>query len=101
MKVGENGITEQNVKWMKLTVIPLNFKYCTGWTKPICVPMDGRLSDNQRCALGEIARTVDDNILSADRLPSFSQARGSLQSKRYTTTQGTRSNTWKSFVLIK
>ena len=47
------------------------------------MPIELQLSDNQRRALEEMARTVDDNIVGADRIPSFNQARDSLASKRF------------------
>ena len=81
--VGEQGVTEQNVDWLKLTVTLLSFKYCIGWTKPICVPMDCQLSENQKLSIQEMARTVNDNILSADQLPTTGRACEALQSKRY------------------
>ena len=45
--------------------------------------MDTRLSANQCAAVQEVARTVDDNILDADILPTLSEAKAALQSKRY------------------
>ena len=84
VKVGENGVTDANFQWVVLSLVALNFHYYTGWTgKPICVPMDTKLSENQRKAIAEIAQVINRNILSADRIPTLVEARASLQSKRY------------------
>lgn len=82
VEVGHHGVTEANEGWVKITIIILNF-HCAGWSKPICVPMDTRLSDNQRGAIREVAQVVDQNILSAKLLPSFGDAKKKLQSKKY------------------
>ena len=83
VRPGQHGVTEQNLEWVQLSLSLINFNYCTGWSKPICVPMDTRLSANQCAALHEVARTVDDNILDADILPTLSEAKAALQSKKY------------------
>ena len=83
LKVGEDGTTVQNIDWMRLTVALLDFNYCTGWTKAICVPIDPQLSENQRRAIQEMARTVDDNIIGAEPVASVSQERDLLASKRF------------------
>ena len=61
----------------------IDYNYCTAWTKPICVPMDSKLSPNQALAVAEVARTIDSNIISADEVPTLGEARASLQSKKY------------------
>lgn len=83
VEIGRHGVTSQNVDWVKLTLIVLNFYYCAGWAKPICVPMDTRLSDNQRGALREIAHVIDSNIISAKLIPTLAEAKKALESKRY------------------
>lgn len=45
--------------------------------------MDCQLSENQKLSIQEMARTVNDNILSADQLPTTGRACEALQSKRY------------------
>ena len=86
IKAGENGVTEGSLEWVQLSFTMLNFNYCiycTGWTKAICVPIDMRLTPNQKGAIAEVAATVEANILGADVLPSLGEAREALQSKRY------------------
>jgi len=83
VKAGECGVSERNQDWVKLMFVLINFNYCTGWTTPICVPMDGQLSPNQRLAIEEVAKTVDDNVLSADPVPSYGEAKAALQSKKF------------------
>ena len=51
LKVGENGVTAKNLWWVTLTLMVVNFHYCTGWTRPCCVPMDVKLSANQKKAI--------------------------------------------------
>jgi len=80
--VGENGVTDQNVEWLKLTITVLDYNNCTGWTRPICVPMDCQLSENQKLSIQELARTVNDNILSADLLPTMGRAREDLVAEK-------------------
>ena len=83
IKVGENGVTDANLEWTQLMFTLIDYNYCTAWTKPICVPMDSKLSPNQALAVAEVARTVDSNIISADEVPTLGEARASLQSKKY------------------
>jgi hypothetical protein len=45
--------------------------------------MDCQLSENQKLSIQEMARTVNDNILSAAQLPTTGRACEALQSKRY------------------
>ena len=84
IEVGKHGVTRNNVDWMKLTVTVLNYHYCAAWTgKPICVPMDVNLTHNQRAAIRELTDAINENILSADLMPSLADAKSSLQSKKY------------------
>ena len=84
IKVGENKVTEGNIHWVRLTLCMMNFHYCAGWSKrPICVPMDTRLSPNQKVAVKELAITLNDNVVIADPLPSMAEAKKSLQSKKF------------------
>ena len=71
IKAGENGGSAENLEWVQLTFSMLNFNYCTGWTKAICVPMDTRLSANQKAAISEVASTIDANIVGTEVLPSL------------------------------
>ena len=32
------GVTEGNEVWIKAILYIINFYYCVGWSKPICVP---------------------------------------------------------------
>ena len=51
--------------------------------KPICVPMESKLTDNQRAAIKRIAQVVSTNILSADPVGTFGEARAALSSKKF------------------
>ena len=83
VKVGRNGVTEETEQWVKATLCVLNFHYCTGWTKAICVPMDTRLGSNQKRSLEALSRTVAGNMCSARQTPPFSEAKRTLDSKRF------------------
>lgn len=83
IKPGSNGITAQNIDWVKLCASLLNFNYCTGWTRPICVPMDMQLSENQCVAVAQLARVTDANVISAKELPGFAALKESLNSKKF------------------
>lgn len=83
VKAGECGVSLQSQEWVKLMFTLINFNYCTGWTKPICVPMDTQLSPNQKLAIAEVAKAVEDNILCADLVPTYGEAKASLQSKKF------------------
>ena len=76
-------MTRGNQEWVQLSICILNFYYCTGWAKAICVPMDARLSENQKAAVRGLAETVEENVLSARKLPPFREAKRALESKRF------------------
>ena len=78
-----DGITDNNIDWVKAMVAVIDFQYCTGWAKPICVPVRDTLSACQRAALTQLGATVDANILSADSLLPFADCDKLLSSKRY------------------
>ena len=61
----------------------LDFYYCCGWTKPICVPIDPRLTPNQEVAIEILAQTIDRNIMVADPLPPTPKVKEMLNSKRF------------------
>ena len=83
LKVGENGVTAKNLWWVTLTLMVVNFHYCTGWTRPCCVPMDVKLSANQKKAIAAMAEVVDRNVATGDELPTLAEAKNLLASKRY------------------
>ena len=83
VRAGECGVSLQSQEWVRLMFTLINFNYCTGWTKPICVPMDTQLSPNQKLAIAEVAKAIDDNVLCADPVPTYGEAKAALQSKKF------------------
>ena len=83
IREGHCGVTSRNVWWVSLTLMVVNFHYCTGWSKPCCVPMDLKLSPNQKKAIAAIAEVVDRNLATEDELPTLAEAKNLLASKRY------------------
>ena len=77
------GISNEVAPWLQAIFTVLNYNYCTGWTRPICVPMEGGLTENQMEALLAAAKTVTTNVLSSDALGSWGDARKLLASKRF------------------
>ena len=77
------GVTDNNIDWVKAMVAVIDFQYCTGWAKPICVPVPDALSLCQKAAITELAGVVDSNILSADTLLPFADCDRLLSSKKY------------------
>lgn len=78
------GVTAANVYWVWFITVILNFNYyCAGWSKPVCVPMEDKLTSNQAEALRQLGELVDNNILSVDPLGSLGQARELLASKKF------------------
>ena len=77
------GVTDNNIDWVKALVAVIDFQYCTGWAKPICVPVPDALSLCQKAAITELAGVVDSNILSADTLLPFADCDRLLSSKKY------------------
>ena len=77
------GVTDKNLGWVWALVVIHNYNYCTGWQKPVCVPFADAMSSNQRCAVTELAKSVDANIMSGDKLGSFGEAKKLLSSKKY------------------
>ena len=80
---GSDGITRRNVWWVKLTLMAVNFHYCTGWTKPCCIPMDLKLTPNQRRAIQAIAEVADRTLVTDAEIPTLAEAKVLLASKRY------------------
>ena len=78
-----DGVTASNVYWVWFITVILNFNYCAGWSKPVCVPMEDKLTSNQAEALRQLGELVDTNILSAEPLGSLGQARELLASKKF------------------
>ena len=77
------GVTDKNLGWVWALVVVHNFNYCTGWQKPVCVPFSDSISSNQKNAITEIARSVDANIMSGDKLGTLGEAKKLLTSKKY------------------
>eukprot|EP00438_Fugacium_kawagutii_P015911 Skav211119 [mRNA] locus=scaffold2659:123518:130322:- [translate_table: standard] len=78
-----SGVTESNIDWVKLVIVCVDFHYCVGWSKPICVPFKLELSENQRAAVSHLAETIGDNIICADGLPTLGECDKLLASKKF------------------
>lgn len=76
-------VTDDNIDWLKVLISTINFQYCTGWAKPICVPAKDNLSSLQRDAISRMARVVDSNILTSEQLLPFGECDKLLNSKKY------------------
>eukprot|EP00438_Fugacium_kawagutii_P000030 Skav208216 [mRNA] locus=scaffold3686:21970:30201:- [translate_table: standard] len=77
------GVTDLNISWVKVICWSINFQYCTGWSKPICVPFKPGLSGAQVKAIEMIAETVGHNVLGIEQLATYGEADALLSSKRY------------------
>ena len=77
------GVTDNNLCWIWALVVVHNFNYCTGWQKPICVPFADSLSSNQRDAISSLAKIVDSNVMSGEKLGTLGAAKKLLASKKY------------------
>eukprot|EP00435_Cladocopium_sp_Y103_P054971 s63_g18.t1 len=78
-----DGVDDNNIDWVKVVICCINFHYCTGWAKPICVPIPDALSDLQKHAISKLASSVASNILTADQLLPFAECDNLLASKKY------------------
>ena len=83
LKPGSYGITVNNVHWVQLAIYALNFCYCCGWSKPICVPIAGGLTRNQEKAVSLLAQQMDRTMMKAETLPKMGKLSESLNSKRF------------------
>eukprot|EP00438_Fugacium_kawagutii_P012793 Skav211673 [mRNA] locus=scaffold216:126980:131499:+ [translate_table: standard] len=77
------GVTPNNIDWVKLMIVCIDFHYCVGWSKPICTPFGISLSKRQESAISGLARTVTNNIVSAEPLPSLGECDKLLSSKKF------------------
>ena len=77
------GIDDNNLHWVCLLVVVLNFTYCAGWGKPIAVPIEPVLTANQVKALKSLGEAVTVNVISADPVGTLGQVTELLASKRY------------------
>ena len=82
VEIGMAGVTAENIHWLKVTLCCLNFHYCAAWAKPICVPMDGKVSENQKVAIQELGERITRNIISSE-VPTAGEAKGMLNTKRF------------------
>eukprot|EP00435_Cladocopium_sp_Y103_P054322 s280_g17.t1 len=78
-----DGVTDSNVDWVKVVVTTINFHYCTGWCKPICVPIMDRLSPCQEYAITRMANVITANIITAHPLASLGECDKLLSSKKF------------------
>ena len=83
VEVSMKGVTAENISWLRTTLCCLNFHFCAAWSRPICVPMDNEVSENQRVAIQQLGETISCNIVTDERLPITKVAKDMLNSKRY------------------
>lgn len=76
-------VNDNNIDWVKAVICCLNFHYCAGWSKPICVPIRDALSNLQEQAINRLAATIDSNIMTADQLSTLGECDKLLSSKKY------------------
>ena len=76
-------ITPGNIDWVKIIVISINYQYCVGWAKPVCVPFPAALTTVQKAAISHLGRQVTSNIITADTLASYGECEKLLSSKKY------------------
>ena len=77
------GVSEGNEMWIKAIICVINFHYCVGWSKPICVPFKDGLSELQITAVSEMAKVVTSNIISGTPLKSLGESEKLLNSKKF------------------
>ena len=77
------AVNDNNIDWVKAIICCLNFHYCAGWSKPICIPIRDSLSKLQEHAINRLAGTVDSNIMSANQMATLGECDKLLSSKKY------------------
>ncbi|CAE7300353.1 unnamed protein product [Symbiodinium sp. CCMP2592] len=80
---GLEGITKDNLHWVRFVLVCLDFLYCSAWAKPVCVPMGRTLGANQKVAIQRLGSQVDRLIARKEKLPSAKAAASKLCSKRF------------------
>ncbi|CAE7232215.1 unnamed protein product [Symbiodinium sp. CCMP2592] len=80
---GLEGISTHNLPWVQAVVMCLDFLYCAGWSKAVCVPMQGTLGTNQKKALARIGGQIDRLLEHEVRMPSTEEAVTKLGSKKF------------------
>ena len=73
-------VDEDVVVWVQAVFSVLNFNYCAGWSRPVCVPVDSKLSENQRVAIDSVARVVKANVVGPDSIGDKEEAKGFMDS---------------------
>ena len=76
-------MTEGNEVWIKAILYIINFYYCVGWSKPICVPFQDGITPLQIAAISQMVEVVSSNIVSGTSLKSLGESERLLASKRY------------------
>ncbi|CAE7940374.1 unnamed protein product, partial [Symbiodinium necroappetens] len=80
---GLEGISTDNLHWVRLILLGLDFMYCSAWSKAVCVPMARVLTANQKEAIKRIGEQVNRLISREDRLPPAKAAAAKLCSKKF------------------
>ena len=81
VEVGMRGVTAGNISWLRSTLCCLNFHFCAGSARLSNVPMDTKVSDNQKVAIQLLGETISRNIVTAERMPSAETAKEELNAK--------------------
>ena len=77
------GVTEGNEVWIKAILCVINFHYCVGWSKPICVPFKDGVTPLQIAAISQMAEVASSNIVLGTPLKTLGESERLLTSKRY------------------
>eukprot|EP00435_Cladocopium_sp_Y103_P030719 s1014_g7.t1 len=65
------GVTLENLQWVRTTMMVLNFLYCRGRRKPTGVPVSLSLGENQRLAIRNLVRRSSECLVNSHRVPSL------------------------------
>eukprot|EP00438_Fugacium_kawagutii_P020465 Skav206770 [mRNA] locus=scaffold167:518352:522925:+ [translate_table: standard] len=77
------GVTTGNLDWVRVIVACIDFHFCVGWARPVCVPMQEVLTEQQKRAVSRLASTVTSNIITADPISTLGECDKLLSSKKF------------------
>eukprot|EP00438_Fugacium_kawagutii_P025579 Skav215575 [mRNA] locus=scaffold2748:77089:83434:- [translate_table: standard] len=78
-----DNVNPGNLMWIRVMVAVIDYHYCVGWSKPVCVPMRCELTELQKEAVSKLARTVSKNIISAEPIATLGDSDALLSSKKF------------------
>eukprot|EP00435_Cladocopium_sp_Y103_P045303 s1779_g13.t1 len=76
-----DGVTDDNVDWLKAVISVINFQYCVGWSRPCCVPIADALSSTQAHAISRMAGVLDVSIPLDRQLMSWEDCHSKLSGR--------------------